>query len=359
MKLNKILLTSLGWALVIWTISLYLPKEAKAACTLPTTSTTLNVRNYGAIPNDGIDDTLAIQSAIDKVSKNGTVYIPPGIYQIDAIKSINLRSNMKLVMSPKAILKTMPNTKANSAIIYGYKVDNVAIVGGILEGDRDTHVNAEPATSSWGFGLLLSGSSKVTITNTKSIDQFGDGFYVGVLQNKNITFCNVTANNNRRVGLSLTNANNVRITNSRFTNSNGAAPQTGIIIEPNRNMGVTHVWIDRNRISGNKSLGIAIYYQGKLSSSRYITDINITNNIISNHLGRGGLHIDSYSPYIIKGNTISDNLIGISILRSKGSKVLHNTITNNWIGIALYPSEKSTTITSNSLRANTYPIIHY
>ena len=43
-----------------------------------------NVRDFGAVPNDGKDDTAAFQAAFDSLDTHsgGTVYCPPGRYDI-------------------------------------------------------------------------------------------------------------------------------------------------------------------------------------------------------------------------------------------------------------------------------------
>ena len=55
---------------------------------------TVNVLDYGAVPNDGKLDTAAIQRAIDETSAHGggTVVIPSGVYDVGAItlKSLSL-----------------------------------------------------------------------------------------------------------------------------------------------------------------------------------------------------------------------------------------------------------------------------
>src|SRR5690348_314883 len=55
-----------------------------------TTSGTLQANLLGAIPNDGKDDTKAIQDAIDKAEANGggTVSLSDGDYNINADTSI-------------------------------------------------------------------------------------------------------------------------------------------------------------------------------------------------------------------------------------------------------------------------------
>ncbi|MBQ2028522.1 MAG: hypothetical protein II481_03685, partial [Clostridia bacterium] len=45
-------------------------------------SASVNVVDFGAIPNDGKEDTAAIQRAIDSLAEGGTVYIPAGEYSI-------------------------------------------------------------------------------------------------------------------------------------------------------------------------------------------------------------------------------------------------------------------------------------
>src|SRR5437868_3960298 len=42
----------------------------------------VDVRQFGAIPDDGKDDTLAIQRAIDRAGKGQTITLPPGTFQI-------------------------------------------------------------------------------------------------------------------------------------------------------------------------------------------------------------------------------------------------------------------------------------
>ena len=45
----------------------------------------LNIREFGARPNDGRDDTKALQAAIDAASREpsgAAVYVPPGRYEL-------------------------------------------------------------------------------------------------------------------------------------------------------------------------------------------------------------------------------------------------------------------------------------
>ncbi len=58
-------------------------------------------QNYGAFPNDGIDDTAAIQAAID--SGAGTVYLPNGTWTLDG--TIYLRENVRRFMGTEAAIE--------------------------------------------------------------------------------------------------------------------------------------------------------------------------------------------------------------------------------------------------------------
>lgn len=116
---------------------------------------TVNVLDYGAVPNDGKLDTAAIQRAIDETSAHGggTVVIPSGVYDVGAI---TLKSNVNLHLESKdTVLRfTRDITPANyplvfahyegsklynwSPLIYAYQQENIALTGkGTLDGQAD------------------------------------------------------------------------------------------------------------------------------------------------------------------------------------------------------------------------------
>ena len=71
----------------------------------PTTTPWANVVTYGAIPNDGIDDTSAIQAAID--SGRTTVYFPNGYFNLQG--TVLVRNNVRRILGTEAYID-LPNT---------------------------------------------------------------------------------------------------------------------------------------------------------------------------------------------------------------------------------------------------------
>src|SRR6266705_4765629 len=55
----------------------------------------IDVRTYGAFPDDSGDDSVAIQRAIDNAPDNSTIYFPRGTYLVAAVK-INNRTGLTL-----------------------------------------------------------------------------------------------------------------------------------------------------------------------------------------------------------------------------------------------------------------------
>lgn len=83
------------------------------------------VTAYGAIANDGLDDTAAIQKAIDALSAagGGTIIFPPGRYDI----SIDARINRALTLVPKLRFLSRPEGQATIRL-----ADNQKIYEGIM-----------------------------------------------------------------------------------------------------------------------------------------------------------------------------------------------------------------------------------
>lgn len=223
----------------------------------PTSPLVVNVKTKGAKGDGKADDTAAIQKAIDEVAgTGGTVYVPAGVYMVRATgKSLRLGSRMTLKLADRAILKVIPNSAKRYATLRIAKVSDVTVVGGTLLGDRKTHGGKG---GEWGMGIRIGPKSKrMTISGVTAKDMWGDGFYVNGV--KDIAFCSVVADHNRRQGLSIISARNLLVTNSVFKNTRGTRPSAGIDIEPDRpEQKVKDVRIENSKFVNNAGGGIMI-----------------------------------------------------------------------------------------------------
>ena len=274
-------------------------------------ATVVDVRTFGAKGNGATNDTAAIQKAINSLpSTGGTVVIPPGTYGIDAVTTLKLRSNVTLQMSPTTILGVIPNAAAHYEVLHIGGISNVNVNGGVLWGDRLTH---KATSGEHGFGVAILGASNVTVTGTASNNMWGDGFYIGngptfgsslKTRPTNIKLIDVTADNNRRQGISLISGQGVSIVRAKLTNTNGKAPSAGIDVEPGSKTDVLqNISIVDTYTANNQGAGIALSLGAIVGTT---TPISIT---VTNHTDNGskqGMNISGGSG-IIPGTVRVDN----------------------------------------------------
>ena len=274
-------------------------------------ATVVDVRTFGAKGNGATNDTAAIQKAINSLpSTGGTVVIPTGVYGIDAVTSLKLRSNVTIQMTPSTVLGVIPNAAAHYEVLHIGGVSNVNINSGVLWGDRLTH---KGTTGEHGFGAAVLGSSNVTITGTASNNMWGDGFYIGngptfgsslKTRSTNVKLIDVTADNNRRQGISITSGKDISIVRAKLTNTNGAAPSAGIDVEPNGKTDILqNISIVDTYTANNQGAGIALSLGAIVGTT---TPISIT---VTNHTDNGskqGMNISGGSG-IIPGTVRVDN----------------------------------------------------
>src|SRR5690348_15555129 len=112
-------------------------------------SKAINVRDVGTRGDGQHDDTSAIQAAINSLpSTGGTITVPAGTYMIDALRSINMRSHVRLLMSSGAQLVAIPNSSSRSFVIKATNVNNIEISGGAIVGERARH---RGTSGEWGI----------------------------------------------------------------------------------------------------------------------------------------------------------------------------------------------------------------
>lgn len=239
----------------------------------PTSSRVVNVKDKGATPDDRTDDTAAIQTAIDEIAgTGGTVFVPDGTYMVNAEARnwLTLKSDMTLKLSTGATLRAIPTRRSYYAILSIAGVSNVAVVGGTLEGEREGHLGK---SGEWGVGIRIDrGAHHITVREVTAKKMWGDGFYVQGAAD--VALCSITADDNRRQGLSIIDVDGLVVTSSVFTNTRGTRPSSGIDLEPDRaSQRITNVRIQNSEFLGNAGAGILID-----GGKGPVADVEIINN---------------------------------------------------------------------------------
>ena len=201
----------------------------------------VNVLDYGAIPYDDKPDHDAINAAIEAAAVapelDYTVYIPEGYYNIDVTRPevIKLKSNVKLIMDPKAVLHVNATPSSEYSIISIKQSENVLVQGGQIEGGRSKH---EGSSGQWGHGVVVGTYSKnVEIRDMLIYDNWGDGLYV-YSSDRNVPPSDIKVYNcelyhNRRNNISVIGVDGLLIEDCSIENAEGSAPMAGMDVEPN------------------------------------------------------------------------------------------------------------------------------
>jgi hypothetical protein len=293
-------------------------------------TTTLNVRNWGAAGDGARDDTTSFQSAIDALpSSGGTIYVPDGDYVIDPVRNVRLRSNMHLELAPGAVLRAKRNDQERAYVLMAYKVSNVEISGGRIIGDRDNHLGT---TGEWGHGIMIRGSSQVTVRDIHVSRCWGDGVSIGgamvtnapTIPCNDVVIANIVSTGNRRQGLTIGCATNVKVYDSEFSDTRGIAPQCGIDVEPDS------------------------------SDERITSTVHIENCVMRGNAGNGLLLYKRVKGVTVKRCTLEYNGgHGLLTIGPEGGYIAQNTIRHNYlVGLMLGSSTYNYQVSGNVFRNN-------
>jgi len=261
---------------------------------------------------------------VDQISgTGGTVQVPAGTYMVDAVRGIRIGSDTTLRLSSGATVKAIPNDKGSYSILRIVNASNVTVIGGVLVGERDEH---KGTTGEWGMGALLRSATNVIFEGVTAKNAWGDGFYIDG-QSRNVKFCSVTADNNRRQGMSIVSGDGIIVKDSVFKNTNGTTPQAGIDIEPNDHNKVSNVQIVNSQFLNNKGLGIQIWMP--IKRPRSVTNVEIERNLVVGNKG-GGIGIYNSSGHVVANNIVKDNA-GFGIHLDKYTKAI-SVVGNQLVG---------------------------
>ncbi|USP40454.1 right-handed parallel beta-helix repeat-containing protein [Acinetobacter sp. XS-4] len=193
----------------------------------------------------------------NQIQENKTINIPAGDFKIDAETSIILKDNVTVTMSPQTILNVIPNKSSSYQVFRIHNVKNVTITGGVIVGDKYTH---KGVSGDWGMGVEIKDSQNIHISNMSIKKMWGDAIYIGskgLYNNDNIYLENLKLDDNRRQGISIISAQNLYANKISISNTSGAAPGSGIDIEPNDNKAFLKNLNFKNIITkNNRGMGI-------------------------------------------------------------------------------------------------------
>lgn len=286
---------------------------------------TIGVLERGARGDGRHDDTRAFQIAIDGLGRSGGVVdVPPGEYLIDPLRSVRLRSGVHLRLAPGARLVAIANAAERAYVLLAENVRDVRISGGEILGERDRH---RGRGGEWGHGLMIRGSSRVTVRDLRISRCWGDGISIGAsgrgegIASTDILIENVACRGNRRQGLTIGRSRRVRVFDSEFSGTQGTKPEYGIDIEPDHPGSARDVRIERCLVRGNRGGGIQAY--------RRVSDVAIVDCTIE---GNGyGIFVEGAVGGRIADNRISGNRhAGVAIRgRSSGYRIEGNYFRDN------------------------------
>lgn len=187
-------------------------------------------------------------------------------------------------------------------------VENVKIINGIIQGDKEEHTYTENSTHEWGFGIDIRGSKNVELSNLEIFECTGDGVFLTNYEEldnvaDNITLNNLNIHDCRRQGISIIAANNVCIQNNEIHDIKGTAPQSGIDLESwGSNQLIDNIIIKNNKMY-NIENNYAIIVMG---NSR---NVSIENNQLFK-----GISCDNIKEkLIISENEVSNGNVSIAV----------------------------------------------
>ncbi|UOO16228.1 right-handed parallel beta-helix repeat-containing protein [Bacillus velezensis] len=328
--------------------------------------------------SNAIETTEGLNRALEYASSKSfyKVYIPKGIYLIDAVNTtkrlpefgggINVPSNIELILHPEAIFKVLPNGYQGYSCFYIGQASNVTIRGGQIIGDRYEHdyskITSIKKTHEWGFGIHVNGGSNVLIENVQVSDCIGDNIWIaadGMMNtsgtytpSKNVTVRKCTLLRGRRNNLATNGCEGLLVDDCDIEEAGGdtIGPQLGIDLEGFGENGIKYdhpykLTVRNCRFKNNGRGSVTAHTSGKVIiegnysdhviSYGYSTDVSVKDNKIINKGKSKKYGIDSVgvsstesgNRVQISGNTVRGFEIGICV-RGKGIDVMDNILEN-------------------------------
>ena len=258
------------------------------------TEGSVNVKQFGATGDGVTDDSAAIQAAIDFTeSVEGSLYFPVGDYYcadrlyINAPISLYGHSSAKIIFSDGL-------TYGNTDTTGGGAIDVLETTSFSCKGL--TFVSND-ATTAGASIIHLRGTSNITITDCEFI---GDNMLVG---SKSLTV--------QRGPTSSTPVKNVHITNNKF-----ATTPNAVLVIGNNSTYITNVNISDNIVEGNSVIG-----GGGIKVDKYTNNVTIANNTMNGKNTQEtavAIEQGSYDVSVVGNNISNYTEYGITVADDSG-----------------------------------------
>ena len=280
-------------------------------------TSSLNVKDYGAVGDGVSDDRQAIQDTIDAAAKGlggGKVYFPEGTYLVKEI--VFLRSHTHLEVHEKATILNGINIKNHPSIVF---------MTGLFTDDGD-QVEWEPTEDiSYSGGTIdMNGALNEEGTKAKNLPLINSSGAFAIGNSKNVTISNVTFKDSYQGhAIQIAGSKNVLVDNSRFLGQ--ALPKTmkdgqiiskeSIQIEPltrkgfpyalndngqkSENVTIQNSYFGKSEKSGELVTAIGTHYQ--TATTENPSNIKILNNHFDNMM-YAGVRFTGFTDILIKGN---------------------------------------------------------
>jgi F5/8 type C domain/Pectate lyase superfamily protein/Abnormal spindle-like microcephaly-assoc'd, ASPM-SPD-2-Hydin len=273
----------------------------QVASALSQPSGSVSVVSEGADPTGAADSTNAFNAAISAAGAGGTVWIPPGTYNVPGHISVNNVTIAGAGMWYSTVTGTAPGFYGNSApnASTGVHLQNFAIFGNVQERDDSAQVN--------GIGGALSNStvSNIWIEHMK-VGAWMDGPMTG------LTFSGMRIRDTTADGINFHGGvTNSTVTNSdiRNTGDDGIATWADSGIGADSGDTISNNTVQLQQLAN----GIAIYGgNNNTVSGNLVVDTGITQG--------GGIHV---------GQRFSSTPVGLTTI-SNNTMIRDGSLDPNW-----------------------------
>jgi hypothetical protein len=271
--------------------------------------------------SDGTEDyTSYIQSVINKYD----VILLPNFPILISDSGLKLRSNQVLLFQPNSVLKLKPTAKNSYNILSLNNISNVKIYYANIEGDKYSHLAKD---GQWGFGISIKSSRNITIYSPYIKKTWGDGIYIGQINNvpsEKILVYNAVIDDVRRNGISITSGRNINVINCYIANTHGNSPESGLDIEPNSiNDIIENINIKNLTTFNNKWAGLLMVFEQFKSDKGKDISINVDGH--TDNGSKNGVAFHGYKNNVYNNLSGTISLVNTNYLNNTQKSFLYKT----------------------------------